>query len=793
MPIMSKLKIVCFLLCVSLSLMSQRVTVSGFVTDSLSGETIISGSVHEKTTNVGTFTNNYGFFSLEVPVGKSTLAFSYMGYKTILIALDIQKDSVLNVRMVGKQLKEVVVEGRRDETGVHGVHMSAVTINVDQVKTLPVIMGESDVVKVLQLLPGVKGGTEGSSGMYVRGGGPDQNLFLLDGTPLYNVNHMFGFFSAFDANAIKSVTLYKGDFPARFGGRLSSVVDVRLKDGNNKKIHGNGSIGLVSSKLFLEGPVFNSNTTFAISGRRTYFDLLLQPIIKSVSSYSTGTPVSAGYFFYDLSGKVTHRFSDRDNIVFSGYSGDDVIYANMPVSLGSNKMNWYWGNMIGALKWNHIINNKLFVNTSLAYTRYRFDLAIESTINKNLPEEESMKLMFNTGIHDWSGKVDFDYSPNHNHSVKFGTNALYHTFIPSVTSFRSKFEGTKLDTAFGGGNINAMEIMNYCEDNYTVNDRLSLNLGLHHSLFNVQGQTYNNIQPRTSLRYLLTDNLSIKGAYSYMTQNIHLLSNNNISLPTDLWVPTTKRIAPMYSQQFAGGVFYNLLNLFDVSIEGYYKSMDNLLEYKDGASFANFGSTNTAWEDKVVMGRGWSYGAELLVKKDVGATTGWVSYTWAKAERLFNKPGQELNFGNVFPDRFDIRHSISVVLSHKFSETFDIGAVWVYSSGKAGTLAMQNYPLEKVQNMQNEYSMYSDFGQTGGYISSRNNYRFPEYHHLDLSFNWHKQKKHGVRTWSIQLYNVYNQLNADYLYVDSYNPRGPILKKLTMFPFIPSFSYSFKF
>lgn len=790
---MSKLKIVCFLLCVSLSLMSQRVTVSGFVTDSLSGETIISGSVHEKTTNVGTFTNNYGFFSLEIPVGKSTLAFSYMGYKTILIALDIQKDSVLNVKMVGKQLKEVVVEGRRDETGVHGVHMSAVTINVDQVKTLPVIMGESDVVKVLQLLPGVKGGTEGSSGMYVRGGGPDQNLFLLDGTPLYNVNHMFGFFSAFDANAIKSVTLYKGDFPARFGGRLSSVVDVRLKDGNNKKIHGNGSIGLVSSKLFLEGPVFNSNTTFAISGRRTYFDLLLQPIIKSVSSYSTGTPVSAGYFFYDLSGKVTHRFSDRDNIVFSGYSGDDVIYANMPVSLGSNKMNWYWGNMIGALKWNHIINNKLFVNTSLAYTRYRFDLAIESTINKNLPEEESMKLMFNTGIHDWSGKVDFDYSPNHNHSVKFGTNALYHTFIPSVTSFQSKFEGTKLDTAFGGGNINAMEIMNYCEDNYTVNDRLSLNLGLHHSLFNVQGQTYNNIQPRTSLRYLLTDNLSIKGAYSYMTQNIHLLSNNNISLPTDLWVPTTKRIAPMYAQQVAGGVFYNLLNLFDVSVEGYYKAMDNLLEYKDGASFANFGSTNTTWEDKVVMGRGWSYGAELLVKKDVGATTGWVSYTWAKAERLFNKPGQELNFGNVFPDRFDIRHSISVVLSHKFSETFDIGAVWVYSSGKAGTLAMQNYPLEKVQNMQNEYSMYSDFGQTGGYISSRNNYRFPEYHHLDLSFNWHKQKKHGVRTWSIQLYNVYNQLNADYLYVDSYNPRGPMLKKLTMFPFIPSFSYSFKF
>jgi hypothetical protein len=788
-------KYFCFLFLINLThlLASENITISGIVTDSLNGETIIGASVYDKVSKRGTYTNNFGFYSLDIPKGTSDLNISYVGYKAFNQSVNFQKDTIIDIKLSVKSLKEVVVVGKRDETGVLGVHMSAVTINMDQVKTLPVIMGESDVVKVLQLMPGVKGGTEGSSGMYVRGGGPDQNLFLLDGAPLYNVNHMFGFFSAFDANAIKSVTLYKGDFPARFGGRLSSVVDVRLKDGNCNKIHGDGSIGLVSSKLFLEGPLFNKNTTFAISGRRTYFDLLLQPIIRTVSSYSTGTPVSAGYFFYDLSGKVTHRFTERDNIVFSGYVGDDVIYADMPMTLGENKMNWYWGNLIGALKWNHIINNKLFVNTSLAYTRYRFDLAIENIINKSLPEEVSMKLMFNTGIYDWSGKLDFDYSPNHNHSVKFGSNTLYHTFVPSVTSFRKKVESSKIDTAYGGGNINAMEIMSYCEDNYTVTDRLSLNLGLHHSLFNVQNQTYNNIQPRTSLRYLLTDNISIKGAYSYMTQNIHLLSNNNISLPTDLWVPTTKRIAPMYSQQFAGGVFYNLLNLFDVSLEGYYKSMDNLLEYKDGASFANISSTNTTWEDKVVMGRGWSYGAELLVKKDVGTTTGWVSYTWAKAERLFNKPGQELNFGNVFPDRFDIRNSISVVLSHKFSEEFDLGAVWVYSSGKAGTLAMQEYQLERIETLQGQNYMYSYYGQTGGYISSRNNYRFPAYHHLDLSFNWHKQKKHGVRTWSVQLYNVYNQLNADYLYVDSFNQQGPMLKKLTLFPFIPSFSYSFKF
>jgi CarboxypepD_reg-like domain/TonB dependent receptor/TonB-dependent Receptor Plug Domain len=791
---MNRLIVVCVLLCLTLSLMSQRVTVSGFVTDSLSGETVIAASVHEKTSNVGTFTNDYGFFSLEIPKGKSTLAISYVGYKTIVMELDIEKDSVLNVKMASKSLKEVVVEGRLDQTGVHGVHMSAVTINMDQVQSLPVIMGEADLVKTLQLLPGVKGGTDGSSGMYVRGGGPDQNLFLLDGTPLYNVNHAFGFFSAFDANAIKNVTLYKGDFPARFGGRLSSVVDVRFKDGNNSKIHGNISVGLISSKLFLEGPLFSKNTTFAISGRRTYFDLLLQPIIRSVSSYSSGNALTAGYFFYDLSAKVTHRFSEKDNLVFSGYMGDDVVYANTVVSLGANNLNWYWGNLIGSMKWNHVINNKLFANTSFAFTRYRFDLTIENTTNRGLPEEESFKMLFNSGIYDWSGKVDFDYSPNHNHSFKFGSNVLYHQFIPSVSSFHSQYEGVRRDSTSGGGQVNATEMLTYCEDNFTVNDNLSLNLGLHHSLFNVQSQFYNSLQPRTSVRYLLTDNLSIKGAYSFMTQYIHLLANSNISFPTDLWVPTTRRIAPMYAHQVAAGVFYNLLNTFDVSVEGYYKSMDNLLEYKDGAGFANIVGQSSNWEDKVVTGRGWSYGAELLVKKDIGTTTGWVSYTWAKAERLFNKPGQELNFGNVFPDRFDIRHSISLVLTHKFSENFDIGAVWVYSSGKAGTLAMQDYALDKIENTQNSnYGYYGSFTSTGGYISSRNNYRYPDYHHLDLSFNWHKQKKWGVRTWSIQLFNVYNQMNADYLFDDRNNPKGPSLKKLTIFPFTPSFSYSFKF
>lgn len=796
---MSKLKIVCFLLCVSLSLMSQRVTVSGFVTDSLSGETIISGSVHEKSTNVGTFTNNYGFFSLEIPKGKSTLAISYMGYKTLVMELDIEKDSVLNLKMASKSLKEVVVKGQLDQTGVHGVHMSAVTISMDKVNSLPAIMGESDVVKTLQLLPGVKGGTEGSSGMYVRGGRVDQNLYLLDGAPLYNVNHAFGFFSAFDANAIKNVTLYKGDFPARFGGRLSSVVDVRLKEGNNSRLHGNLSIGLISTKAFLEGPLLNKNTTFAISGRRTYFDLLLQPIIRSVSSYSSGTPVTAGYFFYDLSAKVTHRFSNNDNVSIVGYSGDDITYAKSKVSLGGSNLQWSWGNLVGAVKWNHVVNNKLFVNTAVGYTRYRFQMLLESISNKDLPEEMSQKLMFNTGIHDWNGKVDFDYSLNHNHSVKFGTNLIYHKFIPSISSSQRKVEGVEYKADFGSNVITSFETMTYCEDNFTINDRLSLNVGLHHSLFDVQSHVYNSLQPRTSFRYLLADDLSFKGAYSYMTQYIHLLSNNNISFPTDLWVPTTKRVAPLNSQQVACGFFYNLLNKFDVSLEGYYKTMDNLVEYKDGEGFSNFGeNASSSWEDKVVQGKGWSYGVELLIKKDIGMTSGWIGYTWAKAERLFNRPGQELNNGLAFPDRFDIRHSVSLVLTHKFSDNFDVGAVWMYSTGKAGSLAMQNFPLEPISTQSNNTiygnsSGYYNYGNTGGYVSSRNNYRFDDYHRLDLSFNWHKKKKWGVRTWSVQIYNVYNRLNPDYVFPDPNNQQGPQLKKITIIPFFPSATYSFEF
>ena len=786
---MNRIFITLLLVVSAFSSMGQHVVINGFVTDSLNGETVIGASVYNKSSKQGAFTNSYGFYSIQVPVGKSVVTFSYVGYRSKTLELNLKSDTTINIQMDVNTLKEVVVQARRDETGVQGVHMSAVTINADKIKSLPLIMGETDVIKTLQLLPGVKGGTEGSSGMYVRGGGPDQNLFLLDGIPLYNVNHMFGFFSAFDANAIKNVTLYKGDFPARFGGRLSSVVDVHLKDGDNSKIHGEASIGLISSKLFLEGPLFSKNTTFALSARRTYLDILAKPFIAMASKMiGSETPI-VGYYFYDLSAKVSHKFSDKDRLFFSGYMGDDVIYFGFPTrqSPMSKTMlsgNFYWGNAIGAVRWNHIINSKLFVNSSVAYTGYRFDVSVGTTTETFGTSyggyaESDMHLALKTSIQDWSAKVNFDYTPNSKHGVKFGTNLLYHSFAPSILTTKST-GGVAVDTTYGGNPIKAKELNSYIEDTYTFDDRWSANGGIHYSLFNVQGETYHSLQPRASIRYLLNDNFSIKAAYSNMVQNIHLLSNSSVSLPTDLWVPTTKNIAPMISNQYAAGMFYNLINLFEISIEGYYKTMDNLLEYKDGSSYFNV--ANTSWEDKVVMGKGWSYGAELLVRKDFGATSGWIGYTWAKSERLFNRPGEELNFGNVFPDKFDIRHSASIVLSHKFSKKFDIGAVWVYSSGKAGTLSTQNYQIVG-SSKTNEIA----------YVGMRNNYRYPDYHHLDLSFNWHKKIKWGERTFSIQLYNVYNQRNADFVFETKDKNGENIFSKVTFFPIIPSFSYSIKF
>jgi len=802
---------------------AQHHTISGYITNEKNGETLINSSVYEKNSQKGSVSNSYGFYSLTLPTGAVNLTYSYVGFALQNRSFVLTKDTVINIKLAESiELNEVTVIGNRKELGVKGSQMSAINVPINQIKSVPSLFGETDVIKALQLLPGVKAGTEGSAGMYVRGGGPDENLLLLDGVPVYNVNHMFGFFSVFNADAIKDVTLYKGSFPARFGSRLSSVVDIRMNDGDDKNFHGNVTVGLISSKINIEGPIIKEKTTFNLSFRRTYGDILAQPLIKMAAKQSGDLKASAGYYFYDFNAKISHKISDKDRLYLSAYMGDDVIYSNMQQSstdLGNGgssssrlKMNWNWGNLISAMRWNHVRNNKLFMNTTASYTRYRFDMAIgteSETIIKNPPSttNESITLGYKSGIEDYSAKVDFDWSPNPNHDIKFGADYTYHTFSPGVTV--AKISGTEnygvqsMDTTIGDKSVSAHEATAYFEDNISLGQVVKLNVGLHYSSFLVQNQLYNSLpQPRLGLRVLLSDNLSFKVGYASMSQYIHLLSNSNISLPTDLWVPVTKRIPPMKSNQYSAGIFYNLNNMIDFSVEGYYKSMDNLIEYKDGASF--LGST-TGWEDKVSLGRGWAYGVEFLAQKTVGKTTGWIGYTWSKSERLFDRPGQEINYGMAFPAKYDRRHDLSVVVSHKFTDRFDIAATWVYSTGSCGTLALQNYGVTDVpQSSSNYSSLYSSNPITASLsnVSSRNNFRYAPYQRLDVGVNFHKKRKHGIRTWNVSVYNAYNQLNPFLTTVTSKNVKNPTtgqyeskksLTQISIFPIIPSVSYTYKF
>ncbi len=815
---------------ISLYTISQNYTISGYITDEKSGETLINASVYDINTKKGTVANVYGFYSLTLPKGVVDLQYSYVGYSTQSQKINLRKDTIINIRFKASiDLQEITVIGHQRITGVQSTQMSAVEVPISQIKSVPTLFGEADLVKALQLLPGVQSGSEGSTGMYVRGGGPDENLFLLDGIPVYNVNHMAGFFSVFNPDAVKNVTLYKGSFPARFGGRLSSVIDVRMNDGNDKKIHGNISIGAISSKINIEGPIIKEKTTFNISARRTYSDLLLQPMIYMAAQENTSSDgnLSAGYYFYDLNAKINHKFSNNDRLYLSLYMGDDIIYTNFRNSYTSRndydddntsyesssrmKLNWDWGNIVSSLRWNHLINNKLFMNTTAAFTRYRFDMGVgmemRSTIsNPDSVINESTDIYFGykSGIEDYTLKFDFDYAPHPNHDIKFGANYTFHTFRPgvSVTQFNAKNDDFtfNFDTIFGDKDVYSHETMLYAEDNISIGYALKLNLGLHYSFFNVQQVTYHSLQPRASMRMLVNDNFSVKAGYAAMSQNVHLLSNSYVSLPTDLWVPVTKRIEPMRSHQYSIGAFYNLNDLVDLSIEGYYKSMHNLIEYKDGASFLG---SSTGWEDKVVMGDGWSYGIELLAQKTIGKTTGWVGYTWAKSERLFDRPGQELNYGRVFPAKYDRRHDISIVASHKFSEKFDLAATWVFSTGNTGTLAMQHYAAGTVPESTNYWYYGTPQHITGemDYISSRNNYRFNPYHRMDIGMNFHKKKKYGTRTWNISIYNAYSNNNPFLVYPKESSTWNPItqqevtkksLVQVSVFPIIPSVSYSYK-
>ncbi len=774
---------VCFVLPLVLS--AKHYTICGYVTDSLSSESLLSATIYATNHHKGAATNSYGFYSLTLPEGECQLQFSYVGYSTQTRTLNLSSDTIFNVRLSSNNLlSEVEVLSERVQ-GVETSQMSAIELPINFIKGIPSVGGESDIIKAMQLLPGVQSGSEGQVGLYVRGGGPDENLILLDEVPLYNISHMLGLFSVFNADIVKNVTLYKGNFPAKYGGRLSSVLDIRQKDGNMQEYHGSLSVGLLSAKVNLEGPIWKNHTSFNISARRTYFDWLFPLIYQIGSSESMGSGEYMGYAFWDVNAKITHRFSDYDRLSASFYMGDDNMYSNIESSEEDYKIksknNWMWGNLLASLNWNHIYSPQLFSTASLSYSRYRFSIGVdmnEHDITNSVDTRYNMN--YGSNIEDVIARYSFDYEPHPNHHVEFGAQYAFHIFTPAIMSAYGHVidQGQKdvMDTTYGNAPIYTHEASLFVQDDWDICRRLKLNVGLRGSLYAIENKVYPNLEPRIGLRLLLLRDLSFKASYQYISQYVHLLSSSNLMLPIDLWVPVTRTMPPMTSHQVAAGFFYNIPNIADISVEGYYKSMNNLIEYKEGTSLIT--STDN-WNEKINLGRGWSYGVEFLVQRTIGKFTGLIGYTWSRTERKFDREGMVINGGKTFPARYDRTHDLSVSLQYRPTKLIDLSATFVYGTGACGTLATQIMP------------------DGSAVATSRNNYRLPDYHRLDLGINFHfdrRKGRYGEHLLSVGFYNVYNHQNPFYVYVEyDYQNKKRVLNQVSLFPILPSISYTFRF
>ncbi len=780
----------------------QRFTISGSIEDEESGEKIIGASVFDLKSKKGTTTNTYGFFSLSLPPDSVDLLISSLGATPVKMKIKLDKNISLDLKLKSStQLQTVEITEDRLERIEERSQMSMIEIPIEQIKSIPALLGEVDVLKVIQLLPGVQSGAEGTSGFYVRGGGPDQNLILLDGAPVYNASHLFGFFSVFNADAIKNVDLIKGGFPAHYGGRLSSVLDITMKEGNMRKYHGEGTIGIISAKLAIEGPIIKDKCSFIVSGRRTYIDLLAQPLIKK----QTGG-MGAGYYFYDVNAKVNYILSPKDRLFLSVYTGDDQFYAKQKSEYSDLNTDFQststyrlgWGNLTSTARWNHIINDKLFANTSFIYSKFRFLTDIEQldeVTSSGVYQKNEFNLKYLSGINDASGKIDFDYHPNPDHYIKFGIGDMYHTFNTGATQYKMANTGTaSVDTSMGVDDVYAHEASAYIEDDFLITGNLKVNGGIHTSLFHVQDENYYSIQPRISARYLMDKGWSLKASYATMQQYIHLLSNSTIGLPTDLWVPSTKTIKPEFSQQVAAGFAKSLFSeKYELSIETYYKKMDNILDYLEGA---NFMDSQQKWEDKVDAGQGWAYGTEFFLQKKKGKFTGWIGYTLSWSKRQF----PNINEGRVYPYKYDRRHDMSVVLSYKTKDGIDFAVTWVYGTGNSISLPIAEYPASgwsPAGNVNGGGFMGQgydpSYAGTIQYYGDKNSFRMAAYHRLDVGINFTKEKAWGTRTWSIGAYNAYNRKNPFFLYSGYTDTGKKVFKQVTLFPIIPSISYSFKF
>ncbi|MBU3663164.1 MAG: TonB-dependent receptor [Bacteroidetes bacterium] len=763
-----------------------RYTVSGYIKEKGSEELLIGASIAIPSLKTGTVSNNYGFYSITLPEGEYDLLVSYIGYKPKGFKIKLNQNLENNIWLEpGTALQEVVVSAEKQSTKLAEVtRMSVIEIPVQQIKDIPALLGEKDVLKVIQLLPGVQKGGEGNSGIYVRGGGPDQNLIILDDATVYNAFHLFGFFSLFNGDALKSVELTKGGFPARYGGRLSSVIDMSMKEGNKEEFHGEAGIGLIASRLLLEGPIVKGKSSFLISGRRTYLDVLAQPFMPANQK--------TRYYFYDLNAKANYEINSRNKIYVSGYFGRDKFFLKSKYADQEQQSGINWGNVTGTIRWNHQFAPKLFGNLSIIGSDYQFKL-----IDESLSNGQKFVLNYGSGIRDFGAKYDVDFRPSTSHSIKAGVNFIYHTFTPSALVVLDEFSGYNNTTK---NKLFSWENAVYAEDDIKVGARLRLNPGLRLSHFSAQGKNYLRLEPRFSSSYNLKPDLAIKASYALMNQYIHLLSNTSIGLPTDLWVPTTNRTLPQQSWQLAAGVAKDFLDKgYSVSIEGYYKESANIISYKEGASFfdadpadVNSGNANS-WEDKITSGKGWSYGAEFFLQKKIGKLSGWIGYTLSWTTLQFD----ELNFGKEFYARYDRRHDISVVGIYEIrKETpehngLKLSGTWVYGTGQAITLPVAEYSAPA--HTPGRGGSFT-FGNVYEY-TDRNAYRMAPYHRMDIGLQVQRKFKRYERTWEFSVYNLYNRANPFFYYISQPPPNydTPQLTQVSLFPIIPSISWNIKF
>jgi len=790
---LAELALINFTLC---GQQSDKFTVSGYVKEAGTGESLIGVNVYLTDRKSGTATNNYGFYSLTLPSADTvSLVFSYVGYGIEKQKIAFHKNVELNVALsTDKLLDEVTITADRKEMISESVRMSTIKLQVAQIKNIPALLGEKDVLKVLQLMPGVQKGSEGFSGLYVRGGGPDQNLIILDDAIVYNASHIFGFFSLFNGSAIKSVELIKGGFPARYGGRLSSVLEMNMKEGNKEEWHGEGGIGLISSNFTIEGPLKKNKSSLLLSGRRTYADIIIYPILKMSDEEITG------YYFYDLNAKVNYDFGRKDKLYLSGYFGKDKFYMKYSSRDGLKEdVGFLWGNSTATLRWNHLFGNRLFSNTSLIYSNYSFGIYDKYELTR---ENKNYYAEYYSGIRDLTVKSDFDFIPNPKHLIKTGLISIFHRFNPHA------FIEEDIPNQIHTRNIsytNGIETGIYAEDTWQPAQTLKVNAGFRYSYFLATKRHYSFPEPRISVAWNLKPDIAIKGSYASMNQYIHMLSNTGMSLPTDLWVPATDRIKPQQSTQVALGFAKDIekKNL-SLSVEGYYKTMKNVIGYKEGASFMDIGEPSDVpapeWEDNVTAGRAWSYGLELLLQKKEGRLNGWIGYTLSWTQMQFDS----LNFGRKFYARYDRRHDISVVAIYKLNDHITLSGTWVYGTGNSVTLPQSSYWADyhdfsgKINKPQ-----YFDYTSAGIYYSlhaeeyqEKNNFRMRAYHRLDLGIQFRKEKKWGERIWEISIYNAYCRLNPFFYYTDRTYKNDieyGVLKQVSLFPIIPSFTYSFKF